>query len=449
MLLFLLVLLLFLTLLANYRASEHVLVAPSVIFAGSFCLSSFWALMYAGKWNLDLHMNTFLVILLGTLEFSLIAYVFHVFYPKRSLPDFEENVEVNSVNINTWKIIVIVLFEIAVMVLTLKAVRNIVPDGSISQAIYAYRSQVIDPVKSLSLKSLPRIVVLSRAFTDAIGYFFAYLSVKDLILMKKFNIKYIFPFIFAMANGLMLGSRGSTMMLLLSALIYSYCLFMKKNKWNGSRNSRIMLIAFAIFVVIAVSFQSLASLLGRNVSQFSGGDYLAIYLGAEIKNLDTFLQSNIMPVQHGIIGGQTFINLNSTFSKVFGLRDSKYSLNLPFLTVNGYSLGNVYTAFYSYIVDFGYVGVPILVGIMSIISQFSFEKMRRFSVEGSVPLSVLIYGRIATALVFVFFSNKFYEDIFTLTFIRMIVFWVILNWFLFGSKGNPFKLIHKLRLEHN
>ena len=377
MLLLFLVVLLILILIVNYQVHNHEILTPSFIYTASFCLSTIWALLYAQKWNLNLHLNTFLVLFLGALEFSVIAYLCSILYPSSWLKSPITDTESPHYEIRTWKIVCVVVFEILVILITLKTVRSIIPGGSLSQAIYSYRSQVIDPVKSLRLKPFPEYVVLSRAFSDAIGYFFSYLTAKGLIISKKVYIKYLLPFILSIVNSMLLGSRGGTIMLLIAALVYVYSLYMKKNEWHTRGNAKVIVIAVAIFIVVAFSFQSLASLLGRNVSQFSGMDYMAIYLGAEVKNLDTYLQTIIFPIHRGIIGGQTFINLNSTFSKIFGLSNLKYSLNLPFLSVNGYSLGNVYTSYYSYINDLGYFGVSILVGLMSVISQFSFDTMNR------------------------------------------------------------------------
>ncbi|WP_353057365.1 oligosaccharide repeat unit polymerase [Lactiplantibacillus pentosus] len=91
-------------------------------------------------------------------------------------------------------------------------------------------------------------------------------------------------------------------------------------------------------------------------------------------------------------------------------------------------LGNVYTTFYAFLYDFGYKGVVVLVMLMSLVSQFIFGKVRQFSRQGDISIYALIYGRIAVCLILSFFSDKFYEGIFAITFIKTVIWWIILRW---------------------
>ncbi|MDN3985561.1 hypothetical protein [Lactiplantibacillus plantarum] len=58
MLLLLLVVLLVLILIGNYQLHGHEILTPSFIYTASFVLSTIWALLYAQKWNLNLHLNS-------------------------------------------------------------------------------------------------------------------------------------------------------------------------------------------------------------------------------------------------------------------------------------------------------------------------------------------------------------------------------------------------------
>ena len=90
--------------------------------------------------------------------------------------------------------------------------------------------------------------------------------------------------------------------------------------------------------------------------------YLAFYCGAEIKNLDIFLNST--KTKPAIWGEQTFVNLVKAIGRFFISGFDQYYLINPYQSVNGYYLGNVYTTFKAYIHDFGYIGMIILIIIM-------------------------------------------------------------------------------------
>ena len=51
------------------------IIAPSFIFSLGFTIASFFAVIYAKKWELGLHLNTFLVISLGVTEFIVVSYI--------------------------------------------------------------------------------------------------------------------------------------------------------------------------------------------------------------------------------------------------------------------------------------------------------------------------------------------------------------------------------------
>ena len=104
-----------------------------------------------------------------------------------------------------------------------------------------------------------------------------------------------------------------------------------------------------------------------------------------------------------------------------------YKLDLPFRNINGLNLGNVYTTFYPYIYDFGYIGEFLLVLIMAIISQVIYELTKNAKTNTHPLLSVLVYSNIINCLILSFFSNKFYENIISIEMIKKVIFWILLN----------------------
>ena len=126
-----------------------------------------------------------------------------------------------------------------------------------------------------------------------------------------------------------------------------------------------------IFLLSAVSlfFISFIYIVGRSQADM---DFEAvamsmfIYAGAPIFNLDIYLQ-NSWEQTHGIFGELTFIRLINWLGIKFGESSLVYELDLPFLSYRNYDLGNVYTTFYAFIYDFGFLGVVFLTGFMAIV----------------------------------------------------------------------------------
>ncbi|KRL94208.1 polysaccharide polymerase [Levilactobacillus hammesii DSM 16381] len=426
--LLLLIVLLFSLLLLSYVLNKYELLAPSSLFTASIFFGVVWAYMYRDEWSLNLHDNTFWVIIGGVFTFIIVALFTNELF---SFEKESKNTVRSFEPIETWKLLIIVLIELFTIVYSIHEVRIISPAGSLPESISLYRAQSLSNSGNFDT-SLPRVLNLLRTFTDAAGYFFGFVIVKRWAQKKKLDFFSLLIVFFSAVNSVLLGARSALLTLMICLAVYVYAFLKKKNSWSTKGNLKLVFIASLLFILVVFSFQSLASMMGRDTSEYSFGYYLAIYFGAEIKNLDIFLQGTF-PVQDGIFGGQTFIFLHKALAPYIGVNSQYYTLDLPFLSVNGLSLGNVYTTFYPFVYDFGYAGVPFLVGIMAIISQISFKTFKHFSNRG-VSISVLIYSKIVAALVLSFFSNKFYENIFNSGFIKTIVIWMILDWLLFLNK---------------
>ena len=102
---------------------------------------------------------------------------------------------------------------------------------------------------------------------------------------------------------------------------------------------------------------------------------------------------------------------------------------MPFQSVNGYPLGNVYTTFFSWIYDFGYGGILPFTIIMALVTQLFYRRVRFHVGSPYGVMYVLIYSYMAYALFFSFFGNKFYGEIATSNFIKYLLFWAV--WMLY------------------
>lgn len=418
---------LFFLLVLSYILNRYELLAPSSLFTASIFFGVVWAYAYRNEWSLNLHANTFWVILGGVSTFIVVSLITNELVYNRVRNDGNSSSR-SFEQIEDSKLLIIILVELVTIVYTIYEVKMISPTGSLSESISLYRAQSLSDSGNFDT-SLPKILSLLRTFTNATGYFFCFVTVKQWFMKRKVGVLYLVIIFLSGISSVLLGARSGLLTLVICMGVYVYAWLKRKNKWSTKGNLKLLFTAVLIFVVVVMSFQGLAELMGRDTSNYSFGYYLAIYFGAEIKNLDIFLQGSF-PISDNVWGGQTFIFLHRILAPFLGTTLQSYSLDLPFLSVNGSSLGNVYTTFYPFVYDFGYIGVPILTGVMAAISQISFKTFRFFDGK-NVSIAVLIYSRIVAALMLSFFSNKFYENIFNFDFIKTIIIWVILDWLLF------------------
>lgn len=67
-LIYLLFIILIILLVFEFLYNKKDIMEPAFLFCASFAIASFVACIYANKWNLNLHLNTFLVILLRSIR---------------------------------------------------------------------------------------------------------------------------------------------------------------------------------------------------------------------------------------------------------------------------------------------------------------------------------------------------------------------------------------------
>ena len=99
-----------------------------------------------------------------------------------------------------------------------------------------------------------------------------------------------------------------------------------------------------------------------------------------------------------------------------------------------------------FLYDFGYIGVPLVILLMSFLSGFIWNRMWRPGIIGLV--CVFLYSIISYDLFFSFFSNKFFESLVTIKMLRMLVFWLVVLWFM-KSNGWIIKISNINYTENN
>ncbi|KRK10306.1 polysaccharide polymerase [Lacticaseibacillus zeae DSM 20178 = KCTC 3804] len=436
-----------LILILAYFLNNRELMSPAVLYSGAFAFSGLWALAYAGKWFLEPSSLTVLVLVGGGLEFVFVAWAIHIFFGSlrsRQMAN-EVNLDYSSsdaqadtkedkiepLTVAPWKMAFVIFVIFVGIMYTIYSIKKIGTGMSLRDAIYYVRVQTIFTVNG---NTLPRTVSIIRNFSISCGFFFGYLLARERVYFHKWSISNLIIVLLAIVTTLLMGDRTEMIIFLIAIFCYFYFLSRSQKNWSRPNNKKFILGVVAVGVVVLLAFPEIAKLLGRESDAGSNSlDYLSVYIGAEIKNLDSFLRNTTIPVFGSVWGSQTFVNILPWFAKLFNFTLPAEGLNLPFQSVNGVYLGNVYTTYYAYLYDFGIWGVFTLVPVMAGISQVFFERVLATRNPNHVPYSILIYSNIVSALVLSFFSNKFFEQIFARSFILVMIFWVFLNFFIFET----------------
>lgn len=428
-----LVITLFVIFLGAYYLNNREFISPSVLFSGSLLLGSIMAWLNQNRWSLNISVPTYLVVALGTLEFVVVGYVVHLVFEgslRSTYTQLDSSISGTSqktVNSSSLKVYMcmIIGFQLFSIIFIAKSVIDVTGNGNLSQAISVLNASAMSGNSDTQL-TLPTSAILLYRFSFASGLFFGYFFARKFVLQHKFTWTYFIAFLLGAGTTLLAGSRGNVVYAIVTISVCFYFFSKQKNGWKKINNAKyLFFIALGLVFLISI-FQWSASLLGRDVESFNLFQYLSIYVGAEFKNLDMYIRNGAFPVQTGIFGKETFYNLISPISKILHLGIQSYKLDLPFQSVNGFTLGNVYTTFYPWLYDFGYIGVVVLVAITAIVTQTIYSVARMVKTTAPFSLSILIYGYFSSFLALSFFSNKFFENINT-NLIYYIIIWIILK----------------------
>lgn len=410
--------------LISFVASHKDITSPSFLFCGAFTFAIAWAAAFAKSWGFAMHLNTFLVIAGGMTEFVIVSVIVQLWMKKiRDDKTIKKCKELTYIEVETWKKWAVLIIEVVASAATVIGIVRIM-STNLTQAMTAiaeYRS--LSMFSDETMQALPTWINLLRSVVLALGYWFLYVFINNFIL-KKWDFLTLAIVLIAATTSMTTGGRGDAFFMVISAIVMYLLLKKKQTGFRKSIKIKTFLIIFLALVAVFASSQGLANLVGREGEE-SLIEYLAIYCGAQIMNLDTYLQGSIRPTN--IWGGQTFIGALPWLAPIFGLDIEHYALDLPFQKANGINLGNVYTTFYPFVYDFGYIGVFVMTALMAIISQWIYERAKRVAFKKTATFSVILYGYISASIFFSFFSNKFYEQVCNIWFIRNIIIWWLSN----------------------
>lgn len=395
--------------------------SPAFVFGTSFVFSTVWAVIYKERWELDLGLNTFVVISGGVFLFLVSSYFTHILL--KSKKKMRINISPPRIYIERWKLYVFIAFEMFSIFITFIKMKNVMKGyggSNLSEMIFLYRSLSMN---GRLAERLPGYIVLCRTLVTSGGYWFTYIVASELIIAKKIPCLESVVVLLAMISSVSLGGRNGLVNILLAFVVCLYFVAVRNNKFKLNIKFKYILVGIVFVFVFMIVFQNFGSALGRTTNTSTTiMDYLAKYCGAEIKNLDIFLNNTSKDLlSHN---NQTFIYMVHWIGGKLG-ENTDYVLDLPYNKINGFNLGNVYTTFYPFIYDYGYLGVVVLTPVMGVLSQISYEFAKRYYSKSTSVFSIVLYAYIFNSLLFSFFSNKFFEQQFTAGFFRSVIFWVL------------------------
>ncbi|MDU1340369.1 MAG: O-antigen polymerase [Clostridium butyricum] len=423
----------------NYILVNRDFCAPSNLFCLSFLVCSFFTTLFSKKWAVTLDIKTYGVIVCGVIVFCITSFFISVLFRRAN---DRWTISINC-PIKKYKLVFLLIFQLISYFLIFMNEKQlafqygVANSDSISDIIYGFRTLVLNGQADLN-----PIISLMRRICNTSAYIWGFLIAEKIINKIKYEDSIVvliyINFIVSLLGNMLDGQRGNTIAIILCTIMMAYILWSRKCKFINKIKLKVIFKLFLAISIILLMFQSVGTLLGRIDYGNSLLDEVGVYLGSEIINLNTIIESGFKT--NNLFGVLTF---NGVYS-FFGVSLDGIDITAFQYTSNGYQLGNVYTVFKDYLLDFGYVGYVFPICFIAIFSTVLYLKIKCKFNYRNIDVSLIILSQVLFAVVFSFFSNKFGEIIFSNTYVSFIIAVILLKIYLYDIFFDKNKLIVKM-----
>lgn len=424
--------LIFLSLMC-YTLSHRVLLTPQFGFIACFIPQAIYALFYVKVWDLDFSLETMCVLFGGTAFFAFVSILlqdFFALYRKNHSYAYTVGTEIEKkeIYVERWKLLTLLIVQIIVLFLFLGYLMNLGRGTLLNNIVYYNNVTKFAEVEDKVAITIPRYISWPYSFCTVSSFICIYILIHSVILKyKQHRFLLCINILLSVILYALKGGRFPLIALLISTVAMIYFISGRLNKWKWSLRPQTILKIIVGFALVVATFQAAGGILGRSSSN-SFSNYLSVYLSAELKNLDIFIREGNFGCD--ISNWQTLISLvNSVGARVNP--EWVHTFDQPFIHVNGRNLGNVYTIFYWYLHDGGYIAVFIFLSLLAITSQFFFQKAAFKRQKDLLNMNVIIYAYLFYAIVFSFFCERYFLELFSTKFVKMVVsLWMLKLFFL-------------------
>lgn len=421
-----LLILLFVIFFGGYIVSDGDFFAPTCIATLGFIFSTICAAINSGYWGLQLENKTIEIIIGGLFCYLIIETIVKTFIfgkYKSTASRFSSTYHsLNRINIAYGIMGFFLVGEIGAILLYLRQVVHVARrhggSGSLALLLNLYRN--LSSFHTLDKSdTFPFWLNLLYVTVIGLGFFWAYILINNYMIDKKISKSTILNVLLVIVSIVMnMANANRTRMIELAISIAVYIWFFQHRVlgWKSRMKFKTLIKVAVAVIVFILLFFGVRNLVGRNDSR-SLLYVITHYFGVPIAGLNEFLKN---PISSPIWGKETFAGINNYIGAHFNKSDLVYATQKEFRTIQGINIGNVYTAFRSYIHDFGVGGTIVLTSIESCIMSVAYYSIKKRVSNKIIDTRLLLFPIIYYANVLMFYADWFYEQITIWTF-RMVV----------------------------
>lgn len=430
-----------------FVSSRRMLLTPQSVFICGFIPQVLFSFYFIKKWRIELSSETLLVLVVGTGLFVGASILFQHIFEKydfsfshidaNSREENRKSGDIQCIEVEKWKLFLFLVFQVVSFVLFIAYLQVNVLGRTIFNKITTYN--LVNKLGNIrDAYILPRWISWPRTICSVSSYVTGYMLVHSKVLKyKNHTVLLVINVMAGVANSIVTGGRMEAIGVIVALLIQAYIIWGTANGWQKEIRIKSLIKILIAGVILLALFQVWASIMGRK-TDIPFIDYLGIYISAPLKNLDTFVRTGHFGSEFG--NWVTLMPLITYLGRRLNIPALVNQKDLPFQTIGSYKLGNVYTCFYCYLHDGGYLALIGFSIIGALLAQIFWKKAVSQRKNG-IDLSVIMYSYVLYTIALSFFTDRIFTSVISTTMLRTVICWWLLKWFFtkisFGHRATP------------
>ena len=306
-------------------------------------------------------------------------------------------------------------------------------DYTMSQILGIFRSFTTDAAYETNP---PKYLGISQRLVE-LGGVFCFFTLAYNICLCKVHWKDVFYFAGAcswIAETLLQSNRG-TFLTMLSLLTYLFYYFLKmRNGWKKRVDIIMGVAACIVLVLFMFVFLQLRIILGRGSAMTREQNlyYLTIYINGGIRDFDIYLRNPTFPA---VPGSELFYGIYKSLHVFFNIGDNIVP-HLEFVSLNGVTYSNIFTAFRRFYTAGKEVGIIVWAGLQGVIYTIGYLINRSNLKKGKVIFNVILFSYFSNAIFYLPVTDMFYMACFSIGVPARILLMYLIYFVLFRKQLN-------------